>query len=130
VGSAYDANFRFDFEASNALVKTGEAVRRIARDFNNGMAANLKAGKAHFAFSCTEVAGFSWYHKAKELRIFRIRHAGRPAIIADQFLSMNFDVVYASPSVTPEWATQEGLHEEGVKKIADYWKCQKTEWML
>jgi hypothetical protein len=120
VGNEYDANFQFDFEASNSMFK-----KDAERDFNIGAAENLKGGKIHMAFSCTEVAGFSWFHKARQLRIFRNIHAGRPAVIADDFFKMNFNVVWASQSVTPEWATSIGLHEEGVQKIKDYWSSKE-----
>jgi hypothetical protein len=121
VGNEYDANFQFDFEVANALFR-----KDAERDFNSGAADNLKEGKIDMAFSCTEVAGFSWFHKARHLRIFRSMHAGRPAVIADDFFKMNFDVVYASQSVTPEWAEGIGLHEEGIQKIMDYWSSRGT----
>lgn len=122
VGSEYDANFHFDFEASNSMFQ-----KNVERDFNSGAADNLKGGNVHMAFSCTEVAGFSWFHKARQLRIFRSMYAGRPAVIADDFLKMNFDIVYASQSVTTEWAISIGLHEEGIQKIRDYWSSRETE---
>lgn len=107
VGSDYDANFNFDFERTDA--EMGEFTR------------NLDSGKFHAAFSCTETAGFSWYHCRDKLRLFRSRHAGREAIIADDFLKMNFGIVWLSPSVTVEWAEKNGMHEEGRRKIAAYW---------
>lgn len=110
VGSDYDANFDFNFEETE----------------EKQFAANLKGGAFHAAFSCTEVAGYSWYHKKKELRIFRTRQAGREAIVADDYLTMNFDVVYASPSVTPEWAKAMGLGEAAREKLAEYWKSRKA----
>lgn len=102
VGCEYDANFRFEFDQMNA-------------DYQNYMH-NLKAG-FHKAFSCTETAAFCWYHKKETLGIFRSRHAGRDAVIADDFLKMNFGIVWMSPSVTVEWAKKAGLHDAGAQKI-------------
>jgi hypothetical protein len=131
VGSDYDANFNFDFETENANLfpqntrslfgwATANIVHRATRDFQGPAATNLTTGKPHMAFSCTEVAGFSWYHKAQELNIVRNIYAGRPAIIADDFLKMNFDIVYANPDLTLEWAKANGMHKEGLRKIAEY----------
>jgi hypothetical protein len=105
VGSEYDANFLFDFAGDEK--KYSE---------------NITGGKFHGAFSCTETVAFSWYHLRNKLGIFRSRHAGREAIIADDYLRMNFEIVWASPSVTVEWAMESGLHEQGRTKIAEYWE--------
>ena len=83
-------------------------------------ARNLDAGKFHPAFSCTEVAGYSWFHCRDKLRIFRSKHAGRDAIIADDYLRMNFGIVWTSASVTAEWAEKNGMPEEAVRKIRDF----------
>ena len=79
----------------------------------------------HGAFSCTETAAFSWLKCREKLGIFRTKHAGREAIVADDFLRMRFEIVWASKSVTVKWAEQQGLHEEGRHKIAEYWKKQE-----
>lgn len=109
VGCEYDANFRFDFATDD-----------------KEWTSNLSSGNFHGAFSCTETVGFTWYHKRDALDIFRTMHAGREAIVADDFLRMNFDVVYASPNVTVEWAELAGMHEEGRVKIANYWANKKV----
>ncbi len=106
VGCEYDANFNFDLDETDADLPA--------------FIANLKAGEFHHAFSCTETAAFSWYHCKSKLGIFRCIYAGREAIAADDFLKMNFGIVWMSPSVTLEWATKMGLHEEGRQKIKDY----------
>ncbi len=108
VGCEYDANFLFDFAGDDA-----------------NYAANISSGKFHGAFSCTETVAFSWYHQKNKLGIFRTMHAGREAIIADDYLRMNFEIVWASPSVTVEWAERTGLHEEGRAKIREYWERPK-----
>jgi len=105
-GCEYDANFNFDFEQTDAELER--------------YTSNLKSGSFHGAFSCTETAAFCWYHRKKELGIFRSMQAGREAIVADDFLKMNFGIVWLSPTVTDEWAVKNGLHEEGRQKIKDF----------
>jgi len=111
VGCEYDANFNFDLEESEEHI--GPKVKYDR---------NLTAGAFHPAFSCTEVVGFSYYLAREKLRLFRSTYAGREAIMADDYLKMEFDVAWASPTVTAEWARRAGLHEEGVKKIEKYWR--------
>jgi hypothetical protein len=105
VGCQYDANFNFDLERSP---ESAECIK------------NLNAGNFHKAFSCTEVAAYSWYHCKQKLGIFRTKYAGREAIAADDFLKMNFGIIWMSPSVTLEWAEEHDLHEEGRHKIKDF----------
>lgn len=112
VGCEYDANFKFDLEQAEGILDKDLEQQKFLT--------NLKAGNFHGAFSCTETAAFAWYHKKKELGIFRTMHAGREAIIADDFLKMNFGIVWMSPSVTDEWAKAVGMHEEGRQKIRDF----------
>lgn len=111
IGSDYDANFNFDFEEAEEAL--GGEEGRFAR--------NLGSGRFHPAFSCTEVAGYSWFHKRDELRVFRSTYAGREAIIADDYLRMNFGIVWLSRSATAEWAESCGMPEEAVRKISDFW---------
>jgi len=108
IGCEYDANFKFDLDdASSNYLSTRKIAQRLSRGF-------------HRAFSCTETAAFSWYHCKEKLGIVSSQHAGREAIIADDFLKMNFEIVWMSSSVTVQWAEETGLHAEGVKKIKDY----------
>lgn len=129
VGHEYDANFDFDLkETDEALFGRRTIGRTVERAMNDAMnnrrlISHLTSGKYHFAFSCTEVASFCWYRSREKLGIFRSQHAGRQSIIADDFLRMAFDVVYASPSVTEEWAARNGLHEEGRFRISEYRKA-------
>lgn len=106
VGCEYDANFNFDFE------KADEDMPKFTK--------NLNSGDFHHAFSCTETAAFAWYHCKKKLGIFRSTYAGREAIAADDFLKMNYGIIWMSPSVTVEWAAKMGMHEEGRQKIKDF----------
>lgn len=104
IGCEYDANFNFDLDEESS-------------EYEGRM--NLNRG-FHRAFSCTETAAFSWYHCKEKLSIVRSQHAGREAIIADDFLKMNFGIIWMSPSVTVEWAKKMGLHEIGVEKIKNH----------
>jgi len=103
VGSDYDANFDFDLDDEEKKFST-----------------NLRCSKFHGAFSCTETVAFSWLRCRDKLGIFRTKHAGREAIIADDYLRMHFEVVWASPSVTPKWLEENGMHEEGRLKIGKF----------
>jgi hypothetical protein len=120
VGHPYDANFDFDFKETDEALFGTRAINDAMN--NRSLIRNLTSGKFHAAFSCTEVASFCWYRAKEKLGIYKTQHSGREAIIADDFLRMNFDVVYASPSITEEWAIKYGLHEEGRCKISDYRK--------
>lgn len=105
VGCEYDANFNFPLD-------------QFDEDYKKYLA-HLSAG-FHKAFSCTEVVAFSWYHRKDKLNIFRSQHAGREAVIADDFLRMNFGIIWMSPSVTLAWADSVGMHPESRQKIKDY----------
>lgn len=111
IGCEYDANFNFDLDQAN-----DEIVVREQGQYSK----NITAGAFHAAFSCTETVGFSWFHCRNKLRIFRTNYAGRDAIVADDFLKMDFDVVWASPNLTKEWMESVGLHEEGRNKISEW----------
>lgn len=110
VGSQYDANFRFDFEESGRDVGADRFCR------------NLKCGSFHGAFSCTEVVGYAYFPFRAHVRLFRSMHAGREAIIADDYLKMNFDVVWVSESVSEDWMKEHGLHEHGRFKVTEFIK--------
>jgi hypothetical protein len=104
VGCEYDANFNFNLDETEEIFSQ-----------------NLRCDKFHAAFSCTETVGFSWLKCRDKLGIFRTKQAGREAIIADDFMRMRFEIVWASQSTTVEWAEDEGLHEEGRHKLQEYW---------
>lgn len=106
IGCEYDANFRFDFEETDANFP------QYTR--------NLSCQRFHAAFSCTETAAFAWYHCREKLGIFRSYHAGREAVIADDFLRFNFGIVWMSKSVTVEWAEKQRMHPDAVAKIKGY----------
>jgi hypothetical protein len=107
VGCEYDANFNFDLEEDDKY------------------ADNLK-GAFHAAFSCTETVACAWYKCRKKLHIFRSVHAGREAVVADDYLSMNFAIVWASDNVTMDWLKSKGILEEGREKLKDYLAMNAT----
>jgi len=107
IGCDYDANFNFNLD---------EEDKEYAKKYTK----NLSGGYFHPAFSCTETVAFAWYHRKDWLRIFRSVHAGREAVIADDFLRMNYDIIWMSKSVTNKWAKETGMHEEGRNKIQEY----------
>lgn len=105
VGCEYDANFNFPLD-------------QFDEEYKNYLS-HLSSG-FHKAFSCTELVAFSWYHAKSKVGIFRSEHAGRAAVIADDFLRMNFGIIWMSPSVTLEWADSVGMHPESRQRIKDY----------
>lgn len=108
VGRDYDVNFKFDIE---------DSIRRFEEE--------LIEGEEHLAvydqaFSCTEVVSYSWWHKRKDLGIYRQKARGKRVILADTFLNHGWDIVWASKSVTVDAAEKMGLHEEGLAMIEEY----------
>jgi hypothetical protein len=118
VGCEYDANFNFDLETENEQCDDG--CESHEHDGHEDYCSNLKCGAFHGAFSCTETVGYAYFPFRKELGLFRTVHAGREAIVADDYLKMRFEIVWVSPSVTLEWAKSAGLHEEGRVMIEDF----------
>ena len=72
------------------------------------------------AFAPGELAAMSWYHNREKLNIRRSQHQDREVFRADDFMRMNFGIIWKSSTVTPEWAEEEGMSKEGVQKIKDY----------
>jgi len=101
VGEDYDVDFEFDIDKEISFFS------------------DKTVGTANYdpAFSCTEVASFSWWHCRKELDLKKQERRGRQVIIADDFMSDNFEIVWMSESVTAKSATELGLHPEGIRMI-------------
>jgi hypothetical protein len=74
------------------------------------------------AFTCTEVAAYSWWHKREDLRLYRTKRLGKSVILADTFLNNGWEIVWMSKSVTPETAEKYGVTEEGWLMIEKYRK--------
>lgn len=116
VGSKYDPDFKFDIEK--------EIEYWSGKDKEDAVA-HLREGQEymqHFepAFTCTEVAAYSWWHRREDLRLYRTERLGKTVILADTFLNNSWEIVWMSNSVTPEVAKDLGLGEEGVLMIKKY----------
>ena len=114
VGQQYDVKFAFDIEEEVKIFGGNEIV-------------SARENVAHWdgGFSCTEVVTFVYAHVKDKLRLYRIKSRGKDVVIADQFINNGFEVVWCSKSVTPEFAKQRGLHEEGIELIQKYWDSKK-----
>jgi hypothetical protein len=109
VGENYDVDFSFDIEKEMAY-------------YSSEWERESSAQKGYDpAFSCTEVVAFSWWHSKGELQLKRRMRRGRNVILADDFFSGGFDIVWASESVTVESAQELGLPPTGIRMIAEYW---------
>lgn len=116
VGSKYDPNFKFDIEEEIKYWKGKDE-----QDARQHLIEGEKFVKEFEpAFTCTEVAAYSWWHRREQLRLFRTRHRGKSVILADAFLNHGWEIVWMSNSVTPEIACELGLPEEGLLMIQKY----------
>lgn len=116
VGSKYDPDFKFDIEEEIKYWKGKNEEE--ARD-------HLLQGEKYVrefepAFTCTEVAAYSWWHRREQLRLFRTKHRGKSVILADSFLNSAWEIVWMSNSVTPSIARELGLPEEGLLLVEKY----------
>jgi hypothetical protein len=110
VGSDYDADFKFDIEEELKHLNERKAraidqneMTRFQEDIDELKihTKNLAAEYDH-AFSCTETVAASWWHKRRQLGIYRQRRRGRMIIISDQFINKNFEIIWVSASVSPD----------------------------
>jgi hypothetical protein len=116
VGATYDVHFEFDIERELAYYRG-----KKPDDARNHLRLGRKwMQRFHPAFSCTEVASYSWWHCREELGIYRATHRGRSVVLADGFLNRGWKIKWMSRSVTLDVARRLGLHEEGVSLIEDY----------
>ena len=103
IGENYDVDFRFDIEKELRFYEGKDAAKSYDP-----------------AFSCTEVVSFSWWHESERLGIKRSTQRGKQVILADDFLSDSFEIVWVSDSVTFEAARAMGLHQVGLRMLSDY----------
>jgi hypothetical protein len=122
VGCRYDASFDFDIEDELKMLETRgpNGIVGLAEDKLelNRIKVNTLA-EWDGGFSCTETASFAWWHKRKQLKLFRTWARGKQVILADQLINNGFDIVWMSKSITEEVAKQLGLSEEGVEMIKE-----------
>lgn len=123
VGAEYDADFKFDIE--DELERFGVKERDIADQLE--AAKNLQQLHAEWdgGFSCTETVSFAWWHKRKELGLFRTLARGKEVILADSMINRGWDIVWMSRHVNVKDAKALGLSEEGILMIDEYLKKNK-----
>jgi len=119
VGCNYDVDFKFDIEEEIKIFGEKDIESQKEREI---LSTNLKA-EWDGGFSCTETVSFSWWHKRKELQLFRQKARGKQVILADSMINPQFDIIWISKSVTPEVAAKFGLGEMGIEMIKDW--CSK-----
>lgn len=134
VGCDYDAGFNFDIEAElaeldrgqrvAAAIPVGEHIERQMQEAKKELqiaTVNVQA-EYDIAFSCTEVVAMCWWHLRDRLRIYRSKLRGRMVICADQFVNHGFEIVWTN--VSAESAAANGMHEEGVRMLDEYWSTR------
>jgi len=123
VGCRYDANFDFNIDEELKHIRETRVISdgELEEDKTELRRANANV-KAEFdmAFSCTEVVATCWWHMRRRLGISRKKVRGRMCITADQFVNRDFHIVWTN--VSAETARANGLHEEGVRELENYWK--------
>ncbi len=123
VGSKYDVNFKFDIEEEIKYWSGKDEV-----EARNHLLEGEKLVKEYEpAFTCTEVAAYSWWHRREQLRLFRTKRSGKSVILADTFLNDGWEIVWMSNSVTPESAKELGVPEEGLLMIERYRKAHPVK---
>jgi hypothetical protein len=107
-GKPYDHNFKFDIEEELRYYR-GQEPDKAKEHLNT---AQDQVQSFDYAFSCTEVVGYAWWHCREELGIFRKNRMGKSVILADTFLNRGWRIKWASQSVTVDAAESMGLYDE------------------
>jgi hypothetical protein len=116
-GKPYDHNFKFNIEEELRYYR-GQEPDKAKQHLN---IAQDQVQNFDYAFSCTEVVGYAWWHRREELGIFRTQKMGKSVILADKFLNRSWRIKWASQSVSVETARNMGLYdEEGLSLIDEY----------
>lgn len=71
-------------------------------------------------FGPTEFIAKSWYHNGEKLNICKSKHRSMDVYKADDFVKMNFGIIWKSASTTPIWAEKSGMNKDGVQKIKEF----------
>lgn len=120
VGFPYDPLFRFDCRKQRDLLARHGPERAVRRQVR---------------FCCTKVPYFCYLDYVEQLDLRRRRattplhtvlswiglHPGRTVVDADMYVRGNFDIVWASRRMTPDWARRRGARGEYLRKLEDYW---------
>jgi hypothetical protein len=116
VGAQYDVNFKFDIEEELKFY-TGTHLASAATDL---VVTESNLQKYMPTFSCTEVVGYSWWHKREELDIYRTDFKRKSIIKPDSYLNNEWEIKWASKSVTLDIAKKYNLYEEGLVMLEKY----------
>lgn len=120
VGAAYDTKFKFNIEHELQFYEpTDEADKKLASLALDASEEALQ--KWNLAFSCSEAVAYCWWHRRKELSIYRQKFLGRDVILPIDYMHQDFDIVWCSKSWTLDVAKSQGLNEEGLDMLSD-WK--------
>lgn len=122
IGARYDVNFKFDIEEELKFY-TGTHKDSAIHDLE---VSKKSLEKYEPTFSCTEVVGYSWWHKREELRLFRSEQRGKSVLLPDCYLNHNWEIKWMSKSITLEVARENNLHEEGLLMIEKYLNSKKV----
>ncbi len=117
-GKPYDHNFIFDIEEELRYYR-GQKSDKAKEHLN---IAQDQVQSFDYAFSCTEVVGYAWWHCREELGIFRTNRMGKSVILADTFLNRGWRIKWASQSVTVDAAKSMGLYDEESLLLIDEYR--------
>lgn len=118
-GAEYDTNFRFDIEHEMEFYENpanAAHARDVLHDHERAMQ------RWNYAFSCSETVAYAYWHVRETLQISRRSIFGRLAILPQDFLDFEFDIVWASSSLTMDAAKRWGFSDIGLEKLARYQK--------
>lgn len=120
VGADYDTNFKFDIEAQLTYydVENEDDKLDAVASLTKSEAALRRWNKA---FSCSESVAYCWWHKRKELRLFRRKWMGKDVILPIDLMHEGFEIVWCSASWTVDVAKKQGLGEEALDMLS-CWK--------
>lgn len=124
VGCRYDTDFNFDIEAEVNHFDRGMVTEEDKRELKR-IVTNLRA-EWDGGFTCTEVPAFSYWHVREKLGIKRHKARGKEVILADDYISPNFEIVWVSKSVTPDIARKLGLSEDKIALLDLYWATHRS----
>jgi hypothetical protein len=118
-GADYDVNFEFDLEDQAKFYENPENLQAAAVE-----------GKTHAAmlrrwdrsFSCSEAVAYCYWHVRETLRIYRRPVMGRQAILPQDYLGFEFDIVWANTALTVDVARCMGFNEQALVKLDAYHK--------
>lgn len=118
-GADYDVNFRFDMESQAQFYENPD---NLAAAQNEGVCQAAMMRRWDRSFSCSEAVAYCFWHVRETLDIYRRRVLGRDAILPQDYLDFNFDIVWASTSLTDQIAAYMGFSEKALLKLYGYRK--------